>query len=47
MKFDLVDTDASRIAASLVKARRAAGSPAMGMVLTLVVVTDEAMHPRQ
>ncbi|MBA2550821.1 MAG: glucose-6-phosphate dehydrogenase assembly protein OpcA [Nocardioidaceae bacterium] len=42
MKFDLVDTDASRIAASLVKARRAAGSPAMGMVLTLVVVTDEA-----
>lgn len=42
MKFDLIDTDASRIASSLVKARRAAGSPAMGMVLTLVVVTDEA-----
>ncbi|MDQ3628248.1 MAG: glucose-6-phosphate dehydrogenase assembly protein OpcA [Actinomycetota bacterium] len=42
MKFDLIDTDASRIAASLVRARRAAGSPAMGMVLTLVVVTDES-----
>lgn len=42
MKADLTDTDASMIASALVRARRAAGSPAMGMVLTLVVVTDEA-----
>jgi glucose-6-phosphate dehydrogenase assembly protein OpcA len=41
MNVDLTDTSASQIAAALVKARRAAGSPAMGMVLTLVVVTDE------
>jgi len=41
MKSDLTDTDASAIAAALVRARRAAGSPAMGMVLTLVVVTDD------
>ena len=39
MKVDLTDTDASKIAGALVRARRAAGSPAMGMVLTLVVVT--------
>jgi glucose-6-phosphate dehydrogenase assembly protein OpcA len=41
MKVDLTDTDASKIASALVRARRAAGSPAMGMVMTLVVVTDE------
>jgi glucose-6-phosphate dehydrogenase assembly protein OpcA len=34
----LEDTDASRIAAALVEARRSAGSPAMGMVMTLVIV---------
>lgn len=37
----LTDTDANRIAAALVEARRAAGSPAMGMVMTLVVVASE------
>lgn len=37
----LENTDASRIAAALVEARRAAGSPAMGMVLTMVVVVPE------
>ena len=37
----LENTDASRIAAGLLQARRAAGSPAMGMVLTLVVVVPE------
>ncbi|MGI8613627.1 MAG: glucose-6-phosphate dehydrogenase assembly protein OpcA [Nocardioidaceae bacterium] len=42
MQVDLTETNASKIATALVKARRAAGSPAMGMVLTLVVVTDEA-----
>lgn len=41
MKADLTDTDSSVIASALVRARRAAGSPAMGMVMTLVVVTDE------
>jgi glucose-6-phosphate dehydrogenase assembly protein OpcA len=41
MKVDLTDTDASKIASALVRARRAAGSPAMGMVMTLVVVTEE------
>lgn len=41
MKIELTDTSASKISAALVQARRAAGSPAMSMVLTLVVVTDE------
>jgi glucose-6-phosphate dehydrogenase assembly protein OpcA len=41
VNVDLTDTNASQIAAALVKARRAAGSPAMGMVLTFIVVTDE------
>jgi glucose-6-phosphate dehydrogenase assembly protein OpcA len=41
VNVDLTETNASQIAASLIKARRAAGSPAMGMVLTFVVVTDE------
>lgn len=35
------DTNAAGIAAALVRARRHAGSPAMGMVLTLIVVVDE------
>jgi glucose-6-phosphate dehydrogenase assembly protein OpcA len=42
--IDLSDTNASEIAAALVKARRNAGSPAMGMVLTLIVVADEGTH---
>src|SRR4051794_31919853 len=37
----LENTDASKIAAALVSARRAAGSPAMGMVLTLVIAVPE------
>lgn len=41
MKIDLTDTTASDIAAALVQARRSSGSPAMGMVLTLVVIADE------
>ncbi|WP_370614169.1 glucose-6-phosphate dehydrogenase assembly protein OpcA [Mumia sp. Pv 4-285] len=44
MKVDLNDTSASAVAAALVRARIAAGSPAMGMVLTLIVVTDEARY---
>lgn len=41
MRIDLTDTTASDIAAALVQARRSSGSPAMGMVLTLIVIADE------
>ncbi|MEU6342623.1 glucose-6-phosphate dehydrogenase assembly protein OpcA [Streptomyces sp. NPDC046977] len=41
MRIDLTDTTASRINKALVRARRAIGSPAVGVVLTMVVVTDE------
>jgi glucose-6-phosphate dehydrogenase assembly protein OpcA len=44
MNIDLTDTTSSQINAALVKARRASGSPAVGMVLTLVIVTDEGNH---
>ncbi len=37
----LENTNSSRIAAGLVEARRSAGSPAMGMVLTMVIVVPE------
>ncbi len=39
--IELTDTNSAGIAAELVKARKQAGSPAMGMVMTLVVVVDE------
>ncbi|MGW0770183.1 glucose-6-phosphate dehydrogenase assembly protein OpcA [Streptomyces sp. NPDC002676] len=41
MKIDLTDTTASKINKALVQGRRAIGSPAVGMVLTMVIVTDE------
>jgi glucose-6-phosphate dehydrogenase assembly protein OpcA len=41
MKIDLTDTTASKINKALVQGRHAIGTPAVGMVLTLVVVTDE------
>ncbi|MEV4435401.1 glucose-6-phosphate dehydrogenase assembly protein OpcA [Streptomyces sp. NPDC049585] len=41
MKIDLTDTTASKINNALVQGRRAIGTPASGMVLTLVIVTDE------
>ncbi|MGR4883808.1 glucose-6-phosphate dehydrogenase assembly protein OpcA [Streptomyces sp. LARHCF249] len=41
MKIDLTETNSSKINAALVKARRDIGTPAIGMVLTLVIVTDE------
>ena len=44
MSIELTNTNASRIASALLSERRNAGSPAMGMVLTLVVVTDEGDH---
>jgi glucose-6-phosphate dehydrogenase assembly protein OpcA len=44
MSVELTATNSSQIAAALLKERRKAGSPAMGMVLTLVVVTGEKEH---
>lgn len=44
MIVDLTETNSSEIAGALVRARRNAGSPAMGMVGTLVVVADESTH---
>lgn len=41
MEIALEKTNSSSIARALVKARSAAGSPAMDMVLTLLVVTDD------
>ncbi|GEK04224.1 glucose-6-phosphate dehydrogenase assembly protein OpcA [Streptomyces sp. ATE26] len=41
MKIDLTDTTASKINKALVQGRRAIGTPAVGMVLTMVIVTDE------
>ncbi|MFC5722510.1 glucose-6-phosphate dehydrogenase assembly protein OpcA [Streptomyces gamaensis] len=41
MKIDLTDTTASKINNALVHGRRAIGTPTIGMVLTLVIVTDE------
>lgn len=38
---ELVATNASEIAAEFVRQRTAAGSPAMGMVMTLIVVVEE------
>lgn len=39
--IELMDTNAAKIAAEFVKARIRAGSPAMGMVMTTVIVVDE------
>ncbi|MCB5166821.1 glucose-6-phosphate dehydrogenase assembly protein OpcA [Streptomyces bambusae] len=41
MKIDLTETTSSKINNALVQARRDIGTPAIGMVLTLVIVTDE------
>jgi glucose-6-phosphate dehydrogenase assembly protein OpcA len=41
MEIALEKTNSAQIAQALVKARSAAGSPAMDMVLTLLVVTDD------
>ena len=42
MSIDLVDTNAAEINNAIVQARRRNGSPAMGMVLSLVVDSDES-----
>ena len=39
--IELTDTNSSQIAAEFVKARTRAGSPAMGMVMTLIIVAPE------
>jgi glucose-6-phosphate dehydrogenase assembly protein OpcA len=39
--IELIDTNSSEIAAEFLRARTRAGSPAMGMVMTLVIVVDE------
>ena len=39
--IELTDTNSSGIAAEFLRARKRAGSPAMGMVMTLVIVVDE------
>jgi glucose-6-phosphate dehydrogenase assembly protein OpcA len=41
MIINLNGTNSSKISAALLRARRSAGSPAMGMVLTLIIVCDE------
>ncbi|MET8578838.1 glucose-6-phosphate dehydrogenase assembly protein OpcA [Streptomyces sp. NPDC005012] len=41
MKLDLTDTTAGDVNKALLHARRASGTPAVGMVLTMVVVIDE------
>ncbi len=41
MQTELHDTNSAEIAKTMVLARRAAGSPAMDMVLTFVVITNE------
>jgi glucose-6-phosphate dehydrogenase assembly protein OpcA len=44
MSVELTGTNAGKIAGALLQERRKAGSPAMGMVLTFVVVTNEEEH---
>jgi glucose-6-phosphate dehydrogenase assembly protein OpcA len=44
VNIDLTDTTASKISSAILDARRRSGSPAMGAVLTLVIVTDEQGH---
>jgi glucose-6-phosphate dehydrogenase assembly protein OpcA len=44
MIIDLTNTTSGKVNAALLDARRRAGAPAMGMVLTLVVATEESQH---
>jgi glucose-6-phosphate dehydrogenase assembly protein OpcA len=43
--ISLGNTTSSKISAELLRARRSAGSPAQGMVLTLIIVCDESEYP--
>lgn len=42
MIIKLSDANTAKISAALIRARRTAGNPAQGMVLTLIIVCDEA-----
>jgi glucose-6-phosphate dehydrogenase assembly protein OpcA len=44
MIVTLTETNSSKISSALLRARRSAGSPAMGMVLTLIIVCDESEY---
>jgi glucose-6-phosphate dehydrogenase assembly protein OpcA len=44
MIIPLTDTTSAEISAELLRARRSAGSPAQGMVLTLIIVCDESEY---
>ena len=44
MNIYLTDTTSAEISAELLRARRTAGSPAQGMVLTLIIVCDESEY---
>jgi glucose-6-phosphate dehydrogenase assembly protein OpcA len=41
MIITLTETNSAKISSALLRARRSAGSPAMGMVLTLIIVCDD------
>jgi glucose-6-phosphate dehydrogenase assembly protein OpcA len=45
MIITLSDTTSAKISSALLSARRTAGSPASGMVLTLIIVSDEDEYP--
>ncbi|QDP97515.1 OxPP cycle protein OpcA [Microlunatus elymi] len=45
MIITLSDTTSAKISSALLNARRSAGSPASGMVLTLIIVSDEEEYP--
>jgi glucose-6-phosphate dehydrogenase assembly protein OpcA len=44
MIIKLEDTNSAKISGALLRARRTAGSPAQGMVLTLIIVCDESEY---
>ncbi len=46
MIIDLADTNSAEISSALLRARRGAGSPAMGMVLTLIIVCAESDYAK-
>jgi glucose-6-phosphate dehydrogenase assembly protein OpcA len=46
MIIPLSGTTSAKISAELLRARRSAGSPAQGMVLTLIIVCDESEYTR-
>lgn len=44
MNIDLIDTNAAKISAAILDARRRSGNPAITAVLTLIIITDEQTH---